>query len=121
MAEDVKTGGTVPEPRGLGEHARGLAGEYAHEQGWGLNEAERTALPKGRQPTYGGAEYDYSARDFGDDPTDMTAMAGGTADELEKDVQKALGETTQAGGAMRDAEQKQVADKSDSKSGKEEE
>ncbi len=119
MAEDVKTDGTVPEPRGFGERARGLAGEYAHEQGWGLNEAERTALPKGREPNYGGAEYDYSARDFGDEPTDMTAAAGGKADELERDVEKALGGTTQGGGETKDAGRKQNADESDKETGKE--
>ena len=121
MADEVKTGGTVPEPRGFGEHARGLAGEYAHEQGWGLHEAEHTALPKGRQPNYGGAEYDYSARDFGDEPTDMTASAGGTADELERDVEKALGGTTQGGGETKDAGKMQPADESDDETGSQEE
>ena len=46
------------EPRGLGEHARGLAGEYAHEQGWQLNEEERRKLPQGKQNTDGGTDYD---------------------------------------------------------------
>ncbi len=99
MAEQEKTGEATPEPRGLGEHTRGLAGEYAHEQGWGLNEAERTALPEGRQLTYGGKEYDYSARDFGDEPTDMTGAEGGKADELEKYVEEVLGGLTQGIGA----------------------
>ena len=99
MAEDVKTQEKVPEPRGFGEHSKGLAGEYAHEQGWGLHEAERTALPKDRQPTYGGTEYDYGARDFGDEVTDMTGSEGGKAEGLEKDVEKALGGATQGGGA----------------------
>ena len=99
MAEDVKTKEKVPEPRGFGEHTKGLAGEYAHEQGWGLNEAERTAVPEGRQPTYGGVGYDYGARDFGDEATDMTGSDGGKAEGLEKDVEKALGGATQSGGA----------------------
>lgn len=60
------------EPRGLGEHVRGLASEYAHEQGWGLNQDERTALPKERQPTDGGTDYSYGAQDFGDSPTDTS-------------------------------------------------
>ncbi len=102
MAEDVKTQEKVPEPRGFGEHTKGLAGEYAHEQGWGLNEAERTAVPDGRQSTYGGTEYDYGARDFGDEATDMTGTQG-TAEGLEKDVEKALGGATQGGGASTDA------------------
>ena len=46
MAEEQKAVPEQPrEPAGLGEHAHGLASEYAHEQGWGLNEAERTRLP----------------------------------------------------------------------------
>ena len=97
MAEQEKTNKETPEPRGFGEHARGLAGEYAHEQGWGLNEAERTALPEDRQPTYGGKEYDYGARDFGDEPTDMTGTEGGRAEDLEKSVEKALEGSTQGG------------------------
>jgi hypothetical protein len=64
MADEKK----APEPRGLGEHTRGLAGEYAHEQGWGLNEEERTRLPEEAQDTDGGTNYDYGARDFGDEP-----------------------------------------------------
>ena len=56
------------EPRGLGEHTRGLASEYAHEQGWGLNEEERTKLPEEKQDTDGGTDYEYGARDFGDEP-----------------------------------------------------
>ena len=67
MAEDPKS--TPAEPRGFGEHTRGLAGEYAHEQGWGLDEENRTTLPEGPQDTDGGANYEYGARDFGDEPT----------------------------------------------------
>lgn len=57
-----------PEPRGFGEHTRGLAGEYAHEQGWGLDEAERTRQNTQPQDADGGTDYDYGARDFGDSP-----------------------------------------------------
>ena len=56
------------EPRGFGEHTRGLAGEYAHEQGRGLDEEERTKQPAAAQDTDGGTDYEYGARDFGDDP-----------------------------------------------------
>ncbi len=52
------------EPRGFGTHTRGLAGEYAHEQGWGLEEDQRTKLPDTPQDT----DYEYGARDFGDEP-----------------------------------------------------
>ncbi len=64
--EENKT--AAPEPRGLGEHNRGLTSEYAHEQGWGLNEEERTKLPTEKQDTDGGSDYEYGARDFGDEP-----------------------------------------------------
>ncbi len=66
MAEE--TTGKPLEPRGFGEHTRGLAGEYAHEQGWGLDEAERTAQETAPQDTDGGNDYDYGAQDFGDTP-----------------------------------------------------
>ena len=81
------------EPRGFGEHSRGLAAEYAHEQGWGLDEAERTKQPEGRQPSDGGKDYDYGARDFGDEATDTS----GTDGKLEKSVEKAFTGLTQGG------------------------
>ena len=56
------------EPRGFGEHTRGLAGEYGHEQGWGLDEEERRKQPVEAQDTDGGTDYEYGARDFGDEP-----------------------------------------------------
>lgn len=71
----------LPEPRGFGEHVRGLASEYAHEQGWGLNEEERKAAPHERQPTDGGTDYDYGAQDFGDSPVD-TRDAKPTRDDV---------------------------------------
>ncbi len=61
---------TVPEPRGFGEHSRGLASEYAHEQGWGLNEEERTVVAPGAE---GGNDYEYGAQDFGDEAVDTSA------------------------------------------------
>ena len=63
------------EPRGFGEHARGLAGEYAHEQGWQLNEEERIKQPRGRQNTDGGTDYEYGAQDFGDEPVNTAPAA----------------------------------------------
>jgi hypothetical protein len=74
MAEDQAP--TKPEePRGFGEHTRGFAGEYAHEQGWGLDEENRTAQPTSPQDTDGGANYEYGARDFGDEPTNADRFA----------------------------------------------
>lgn len=65
MADETKK---PVEPRGFGEHTRGLAGEYAHEQGWGLDEPERTKQETAPQDTDGGTDYDYGAQDFGDTP-----------------------------------------------------
>ncbi len=66
--ESPKKENNEQEPEGLGEHARGPASEAAHEQGWGLNEEERTKTPEGRPDNYGGKGYDYGAQDFGDTP-----------------------------------------------------
>ncbi len=77
---------TPKEPRGLGEHTRGLASEYAHEQGWGLNEDERRKLPNTKQNTDGGNDYEYGARDFGDEPVDT----GGTSPEEVDKVREVL-------------------------------
>ena len=61
------------EPQGFAEHARKPSSERAHEQGWGLNQDERTRLPEGKQPWQGGIDYDYGAQDFGDTPEDTSA------------------------------------------------
>ncbi len=74
MAEDKDAGAFAEEPKGFGEHTRGLASEYAHEQGWGLNEEERTRQPEEKQPSDGGTDYDYGARDFGDTAVDTSAV-----------------------------------------------
>lgn len=67
------------EPRGFGEHSRGLAGEYAHEQGWGLNLEQRRRQSVQPQNADGGLDYDYGARDFGDEPvnTELDPAAAG--------------------------------------------
>lgn len=67
-AADSKEQGRPVEPRGFGERSRGLASEYAHEQGWGLDEEERRKQPVAAQDTDGGTDYEYGARDFGDSP-----------------------------------------------------
>lgn len=68
MAGDNENDTRPQEPRGFGERTRGLAGEYAHEQGWGLDVDERTKLPGSPQDTDGGTDYEYGAQDFGDEP-----------------------------------------------------
>ena len=60
------------EPRGFGEHSRGLSGEYAHEQGWGLHEAERRKQSSAPRDTDGDTDYEYGARDFGDEPVNTS-------------------------------------------------
>lgn len=59
---------TAPEPRGFSEHTRRGPSENAHEQGWGLNEDERRNGAAQKQGPEGGTDYDYGARDFGDNP-----------------------------------------------------
>jgi len=54
------------EAQGFTVHSSGLASEYAREQGWGINEVERTKTPKQKQDYDGGTNYEYGARDFGD-------------------------------------------------------
>ena len=72
MAADEPQVQKPVEPRGFGEHTRGLSGEYAHEQGWGLDEQERTKQTEAPQDTDGGTDYEYGARDFGDEPVNTT-------------------------------------------------
>ena len=57
-------------PQGFTVHSSGLASEYAREQGWGINEEERTKTPRQKQNYDGGRDYDYGARDFGDEAED---------------------------------------------------
>lgn len=68
MAEESTRQENAPEPRGFGEHTRGLAGENAHQQGWGLNIEQRRRDSVNPQNSDGGLDYDYGARDFGDEP-----------------------------------------------------
>ncbi len=61
------------EPRGFGEHARSRNSENAHEQGWGLNQEQRARESREAGGSRGGTDYDYGARDFGDEPVDTSA------------------------------------------------
>lgn len=71
--ENSKVEGERREPQGFSEHTRKPSSEHAHEQGWGLNEEERTRVPEGKQPWQGGRDYEYGAQDFGDTPEDTSA------------------------------------------------
>jgi hypothetical protein len=60
-------------PAGFTQHSSGLASEYAREQGWGMNEDERTQTSPVKQDADGGKDYDYGPRDFGDTAVDTSA------------------------------------------------
>lgn len=92
MADQPRQQPEGSEPRGFGEHARGLAGEYAHEQGWGLNLEQRRRQSKQPQNTDGGADYDYGAQDFGDDPVDTTHAPSAAPTQNISRTQKKNGE-----------------------------
>ena len=83
-----------PEPRGFGEHARGLAGEYAHEQGWGLDEEQRRKLEPSPNDTDGGTNYEYGgAQDFGDEPINAERIGGDGTDAVKRaNVRLGVGE-----------------------------
>lgn len=72
MAQGIDKNEGHEEPRGFGEHTRGLSAEYAHEQGWGLDEQERTKQTTQPQDVDGGTDYEYGARDFGDTPVNTS-------------------------------------------------
>lgn len=55
-------------PSGFTRKSSGLSSEYAREQGWGINQDERTKTAEPPQDSDGGRDYDYGARDFGDSP-----------------------------------------------------
>ena len=60
------------EPLGFAEHTRSLPAEYAHEQGWRMNERERRAVGSQPEDIDGGTDFEYGARDFGDEPVDTS-------------------------------------------------
>lgn len=77
-----------PEPRGFGEHSRGLGGEYAHEQGWQLNEEERRKQPGDMHTLNGGTDYEYGAQDFGDEPVNTAAASEDQVEQARKALTK---------------------------------
>lgn len=87
MADHSPRQENAVEPRGFGEHSRGLSGEYAHEQGWGLNIEQRRRESVNPQNTDGGLDYDYGARDFGDEPvnTELAPDSAGQQQNTRKD------------------------------------
>jgi hypothetical protein len=75
-------------PAGFTQHSGGLASEYAREQGWGMNEVERTQTPRDKQDGDGGKDYDYGPRDFGDTAVDTSAARPASARVLGKEHSK---------------------------------
>ena len=73
MAEKENQSPNLRQPAGFTTHSSGLASEYAREQGWGINEEERTKTPGQKQDYDGGSDYDYGARDFGDTAVDASS------------------------------------------------
>jgi hypothetical protein len=63
------------EPEGFTPGTQGETGKAAREEGWGLDEEERTKPPQGQRPEFGGNDYDYGAQDFGDTPSRAGADA----------------------------------------------
>lgn len=64
----------VRKPRGFSPGTTGAAGANAHEQGWQLNEEERSNTAKSLVGKTGGRDYNYGAQDFGDTPEDMSSL-----------------------------------------------
>lgn len=69
------------EPKGLGENDLGPTGEAGREQGWGLNQEQRTSQPAGKPSHYGGRDYDYGAQDFGEIPDQPQEPNSSSGDE----------------------------------------
>lgn len=80
MAEDKRENEEQRRPSGFTPGSGGLTSEYAREQGWGLNEEQRSKTPPEKQDYDGGRDYDYGAQDFGD-----TAVDTGDAQPKEKE------------------------------------
>jgi hypothetical protein len=71
-----KSKNSARRPKGFSPGASGPSGENAREQGWQLNEEERTRTAKSMQGKTGGRDYDYGAQDFGDTPRDTSSANG---------------------------------------------
>lgn len=59
------------EPAGFTSRTAGLASEYAREQGWDINEEQRSQTPREKQKYDGGL--DFFAQDVDDEPADRSA------------------------------------------------
>jgi len=87
------------EPVGFTPHSSGLASERAREQGWQTNEEERTRMPQGKQNEDGGTDYDYGARDFGDEPVDTSSGTNATSSGTSAGTSSAAGSKSRPEGS----------------------
>jgi hypothetical protein len=71
--QEAENSGEKRNPAGLTPRSGGLTSEYAREQGWDLNEAERMKSPQDKQEYDGGRDYEYGPRDFGDTAVDTSS------------------------------------------------
>lgn len=67
------------EPAGFTPRTSGLASEHAREQGWDINEEQRSQTPREKQKYDGGRDYDYGAQGVTAIDTDQTHRDKGPA------------------------------------------
>ena len=60
------------EPSGFTLRTSKLASVHAREQGWDINEEERTRMAMQKQKYDGGLDFDYGARDLGDEAAETS-------------------------------------------------
>jgi hypothetical protein len=77
MLDKKSEGSKVRQPSGFTRHSGGLASEHARDQGWRMNEEERTRDAEQKQDSDGGTDSDsgtdYGAKNFGDSALDTSA------------------------------------------------
>jgi hypothetical protein len=61
------------DPQGFTPRSGRAASEHAREQGWQINEDERTKTSTEKQPYDGGIDYDVGAQDLGDTLVDISS------------------------------------------------
>jgi hypothetical protein len=72
MTDERRKSAEKREPKGFTPRTGGLASEYAREQGWEINEEERSRTSEEKQQYDGGTDYEYGPQDFGDTAVDTS-------------------------------------------------
>lgn len=88
MTDKSQQNRNARQPVGFTPRSSGLAGEYAREQGWGLNEEERRRTPATKQNLDGGRDFYYGARDFGDSAVDTSTARPSERQSSDKPASK---------------------------------